>query len=350
MMSARFWKGLFVPWYNAVLTLLVLALLIVALPPLIDWAVLDAKLARDPAACRATFGACWGFIAEKHRLILFGPYPFEEQWRPLAATALFLLLIAASVQREMPRRVIVAAWLVGLVVMGILMRGGVFGLPYVESTRWGGLPLTLILSAGGLGLAFPLAMVLALGRRSKLPVIRALSVAYIELIRGVPLISVLFMASVMVPLFLPSGVSVDKIVRALVGILLFAAAYMAESIRGGLQSVPPGQEEAADALGLSYAHKMRRIVLPQALKVAIPSLTNNFISTFKDTSLVVIIGLFDLLGGLKAGLNDAPWRTFYIEGYLFVALIYFLFNIAMSRYSQTLERGTAAPAPASPRV
>jgi general L-amino acid transport system permease protein len=222
------------------------------------------------------------------------------------------------------------------------MRGGIFGLPYVESTRWGGLPLTLILSAGGLALAFPVGVVLALGRRSQLPVIRALSVSYIELVRGVPLISVLFMASVMVPLFLPAGVSVDKLVRALVGIVMFAAAYMAESIRGGLQAVPAGQEEAADALGLSYAQKMLRIVLPQAIKVAIPSLTNNVISTFKDTSLVIIIGLFDLLGGLRAGLNDAPWRTFYIEGYLFVGVIYFVFNMAMSTYAQRLE-GTRDP-------
>jgi len=324
-------RAYFGSWGNSLLTLAALALIVLALPPIVGWAVIHAHVAPDPAACRTSFGACWGFIVEKYRLILFGAYPYDEQWRPTAAVLLFLVFGAWR-----PR--ILWLWVLAALVIYILMRGGVFALALVETSRWGGLPLTLILSVVGLGLAFPFSVMLALGRRSKLPVLRALSTLFIEVVRGVPLISVLFMASVMFPLFLPEGVSPDKLARAIVGIALFAAAYMAESIRGGLQSVPAGQEEAADALGLSYSAKMRRIVLPQALRIAVPSLTNNVISTFKDTSLVVIIGLFDLVGAVKAGLNDAPWRPYYIEGYLFVAAIYFAFNIWISRASRKLER------------
>jgi general L-amino acid transport system permease protein len=224
------------------------------------------------------------------------------------------------------------------------MWGGVLGLSHVENLRWGGLPLTLILSVVGLFFAFPLAILLALARRSKLPALRALSVAYIELVRGVPLISVLFMATVMFSLFLPEGLTVDKLLGAQAGIILFAAAYLAEAIRGGLQAIPAGQYEAADALGLGYWQKTVLIILPQALRIAIPPIVNTFISTFKDTSLVVIIGLFDLLGAVRAGLNDADWRTFYVEGYVFVGLIYFCICFFMSKYAQHLEgeRGSGA--------
>jgi general L-amino acid transport system permease protein len=335
------WNGLFGSWYNAILTLLMLWMLIAWVPPIIDWAIFSSKIAPDPAACRATFGACWGFILEKHRLILFGGYPYEQQWRPLIASILFIVLLVTSCNRRFWQPALAAGWLLGLIVIFVLMRGGLLGLSVVESARWGGLPLTLILAVVGLVIAFPIAVILALGRRSQLPVIRAICITFIELVRGVPLISLLFMASVMVPLFLPEGLTVDKLIRAEIGIIIFAAAYSAESVRGGLQSLNRGQEEAADALGLSYFDKMRRIVLPQALRIAIPSITNNFISTFKDTSLVVVIGMFDLLGALKAGLNDAQWRTFYIEGYLFVAAIYFVFCISISKYAQYLESDIA---------
>ena len=325
---------------NRIFTVVLALFLLWICYPLFEWAFIDAVWRPDAAACRAAQGACWGFIAEKHRLILFGTYPYSEQWRPVAATLLLIALLTLTTRRSFGRAWLGIVWAAGLAAIFVLMGGGMLGLSEVETARWGGLPLTLILAVGGLAIAFPLAIVLALGRRSQLPVIRAMCIAYIELVRGVPLISVLFMASVMVPLFLPPGISVDKLVRAEIGIILFAAAYVAESIRGGLQAVPSGQEEAADALGLPYAQKMGRIVLPQALKIAIPSITNNFISTFKDTSLVVIIGLFDLLGALKAALNDAPWRTFFIEGYLFVAVIYFALNMALSTYAQSLERET----------
>lgn len=333
--------NLFSTWYNAVLTIVVVWFLIEVIPPLISWALITAHFAAEPDACRRAAGACWGFVAEKHRLMLFGTYPFDQHWRPLIAMAVFITLLATSCNRRYWQPLLGVAWLAGLLIMGVLMWGGVLGLTYVENTKWGGLPLTLILSVVGLVVAFPLGVILALGRQSHLPVIRALSIAYIEMVRGVPLISVLFMASVMFPLFLPEGLTIDKLLRAQVGIILFAAAYLAESVRGGLQAVPTGQLEAADALGLTYWQKMRLVVLPQALRITIPSLVNNFISTFKDTSLVVIIGLFDLLGAMRAGLNDAPWRSFYIEGYLFIAVIYFCFSFFMSKYSQYLERDMA---------
>jgi general L-amino acid transport system permease protein len=222
--------------------------------------------------------------------------------------------------------------------VALLMWGGVLGLAYVDNTQWGGLPLTLILTAVGIALAFPLSVLLALGRRSDLPAIRAVCVGFIELVRGVPLISVLFMASVMFPLFLPEGMTVDKLLRALIGLALFTAAYLAEALRGGLQAIPPGQYEAADALSLSWWQKMRLVVLPQAIKVSIPALVNQIISMFKDTSLVVIIGLFDLMSTTKAALSDPPWRPFYVEGYVFAALLYWAFSFSMSRYSRWLER------------
>jgi general L-amino acid transport system permease protein len=221
------------------------------------------------------------------------------------------------------------------------MWGGVFGLSHVENERWGGLILTLLLSTFGIGLAFPLAILLALGRRSTMPLIRVLSTGYIEIVRGVPLISVLFMASVMLPLFLPGGFAIDKLLRAQLAMILFAAAYLAEVVRGGLQALPRGQEEAAQALGLSYWQRHRFVILPQALRIAIPPMVNTFIGFFKDTSLVVIIGLFDLLTTIKVSLNEPAWTGFGVEAYFFAALVYFIFCYPMSRYSQALERGLA---------
>jgi general L-amino acid transport system permease protein len=225
------------------------------------------------------------------------------------------------------------------------MWGGVFGLAYVENGRWGGLILTLILASFGMAFAFPLSIVLALGRRSQMPMVRAACVAYIELVRGVPLISVLFMASVMLPLFLPSGMTFDKLLRAQLALILFAAAYLAEVVRGGLQAIPHHQYEAAEALGLSYAQRTLHVILPQALRVSIPPLVNTFIGLFKDTSLVLIIGLFDLLSTIKVSLQDPAWAGFGIEAYLFASAVYFVFCHAMSRYSRGLERGRAGAGP-----
>jgi general L-amino acid transport system permease protein len=229
-------------------------------------------------------------------------------------------------------------WLAGLTVIGVLMWGGVLGLPYVENERWGGLALTLLLATFGVALAFPFAIALALGRRSSLPAIQSLCIAYIELIRGVSLISLLFMSAAMLPLFLPAGVSIDKLLRAEIALVLFAAAYLAEVVRGGLQAIPKAQYEMADALGLTWFQKTFHVVLPQALRVAVPPLVNTFIGLFKDTSLVAIIGLFDLLQTVKVSLGEPAWSGFGIEGYLFVALVYFIFCFSMSRYSRRLER------------
>ena len=237
------------------------------------------------------------------------------------------------------RRELLLLWLALLTVIGVLMWGGVFGLTFVSQDQWGGLPLTLILATFGLALAFPLAVLVALGRRSKqLPVVRALCVIYVELIRGVPLISLLFMASVMFPLFLPEGMDIDKLLRAQVAIILFAGAYLAEVVRGGLQALPKGQAEAADALGLSYWKKTGLIILPQALRLVIPPLVNTFIGFFKDTSLVLIIGLFDLLASGKIAMAEPIWAAYSTEVYVFLAAIYFLFCYTMARYSRGLER------------
>ncbi len=335
-------ENLFSSWPSALATLAILWLAARWLPPFLDWALLHAVWrAPDPRACREAHGACWAFIAEKHRFILFGTYPFEQQWRPAVATAMLILLwVFSSLKRSWNWRLPVV-WAIGLAVIGALMWGGIPGLPYVENERWGGLILTLILATFGIAAAFPLSILLALGRRSALPALRWICVAYIELIRGVPLISLLFMASVMLPLFQPSGVTMDKLLRAQLAMILFAAAYLAEVVRGGLQSVPRHQEETADALGLSWRTKMRLVILPQALRAAIPPLVNTFIGFFKDTSLVLIIGLFDLLSTVKVSLQDPAWTGYGVEAYLFVSAVYFVFCNAMSRYSQGLERELA---------
>lgn len=327
---------------STLLTILSIWLLVMTVPALVDWAFLNAHwTAQSAQECRATAGACWAFIAEKHRLILFGLYPYDEQWRPLLVTVLLLgtIIISAMPRFWKPRLVVI--WTVNLTLVAVLMWGGVFGLTHVENSRWGGLPLTLILATFGIAFAFPIGVILALGRRSKMPAVRALCVIYIELIRGVPLISLLFMSSVMLPLFLPEGLSIDKLLRAQIAIIMFAAAYVAETVRGGLQAIPKGQYEGADSLGLTYWQQMRIVVLPQALKVVIPPLVGLFIGMFKDTSLVVIIGIFDLTQSAKAALSDAAWRGFGVEVYVFISLIYFVFCYSMSKYSQALEKRLA---------
>jgi general L-amino acid transport system permease protein len=323
---------------NTILTLAALYLLAAIIPPVIRWAVVDAVWHGETGRACRTGGACWAFIAEKGRFILFGRYPYAEHWRPLFTIVIFVAMILASCDRRLWGRRLAILWLVGLITVGVLMWGGILGMTYVETSLWNGLPLTLILATLGTVFAFPLAILLALGRRSRLPAVRGICVGYIELVRGVPLITVLFMASVMLPLFLPTGMTIDKLLRAQLAIILFAAAYLAEIVRGGLQAIPRGQYEAADSLGLGYWRRTRLIVLPQALAMVIPPLVNSFIGGFKNTSLVIIIGLFDLLGTANAALTDANWQGFYIEAYVFTAAIYWTFCFFMSRYSQMLER------------
>ena len=338
-------QHLFSNWLNTGISLVLLALLVICLPPLFSWALGHAVFRADAQACQAAreIGACWGVITEKHRLILFGRYPYAEQWRPLLATALLMGLLVISCMRLFWRRSLVLAWGLGLLAFFGLMGGrlGPFslGLAPVPTDQWGGLPLTLMLATLSIALAFPLAILVALGRRSDLPAVRSLCILYIELVRGVPLIAVLFMASFMIPLLLPTGTQPDVLLRVLVGITLFSAAYTAEIIRGGLQAIPRGQHEAAASIGLGYWKTQRLVILPQALAHVVPGIMNNFIAIFKDTSLVTIVSLYELSGSLGLAVNgDADWRPFKIEGYLFITAIYFVFCFAMSRYSLWVER------------
>ena len=327
-------------WSTTLSTFIIGGLLLWYLPQLLNWALFQASWRPDAEACRAnSAGACWGVIAEKYRLIIFGRYPFEQQWRPLVATLLLTGMLVASCIRMFWKPWLVILWAVVLAAFFTLMYGNTLGLTRVETDRWGGLPLTILLASLSIVMAFPIALAVALGRRSKLPAIRTFCTIYVELVRGVPLISVLFMASFMFPLFMPQGFTIDVLIRVLVGITLFAAAYVAEVIRGGLQAIPKGQIEAAATLGLSYWQTQRKIVLPQALAMVVPGIMNSFISTFKDTSLVTIVSLYELTGAMSLALNsDANWRPFKIEGYLFIALIYFVICFSMSRYSHWVEK------------
>lgn len=330
--------NLFNSWFNSILTIMILYLLWKILPPLVRWAFVDSLWLSSGAECKEAGGACWSVIPANIRFILFGFFPYELQWRPLLAMILLVCLLFYSRNRKHWKRSLAYIWIVGLFIMGLLMKGGLFGLTRVESTMWGGLPLTLLLSVFGLTAAYPLGVLLALGRQSRMPAIKSLCIVYIELIRGVPLISLLFMSSVVFPLFLPEGITFNKILRAQVAIILFTAAYIAEVVRGGLQGMSKGQYEAAESLGLNYYQTMRLVILPQALKIVIPPTVSILISAFKDTSLVVIIALFDLLKTTQTVLSDPRWMGFSAEAYIFIAIIYFLCCFFMSNYSRQLER------------
>ena len=333
--------NLFSSTSNTLTTLFVLGLLLYIIPGIFQWGIFNAVFAVDAASCQAARGqgACWGVVGEKYRSILFGRFPHEEHWRPLVAMLLMIAGLVISCIRFFWKPWLILIWVAVLAGFFTLMGGGVLGLSPVSSDMWGGLPLTIMLATLSLFLAFPLSVLVALGRRSNLPIIRSICVTYIELIRGVPLISILFMASFMFPLFMPQGMSIDVLVRVVVGMTLFAAAYMAEIVRGGLQAIPKGQIEAAATLGLSYWQTQRKIVLPQALAMTVPSMMNNFISVFKDTSLVTIVSLYELTGALTIALNsDVIWRPFKIEAYLFITVVYFIFCFAMSRYSLWVEK------------
>ena len=326
---------------NALATVLGILFLLWLIPPFIDWAFINAYWTGDTRqVCAAREGACWVFIEVWFRQLMFGRYPADQIWRIYLG---FIILIASGALLFIPafpwKRWVGLFLLVGYpVVAFILFVGGAFGLPYVETPLWGGLFLTLVIGGVGIVASLPIGVVLALGRRSDMPVVRAICVAFIELWRGVPLITVLFMASVMFPLFLPEGMNFDKLIRALIGVMLFSAAYMAEVVRGGLQALPKGQYEAAQALGLSYWKMMGLIILPQALKMVIPGIVNTFIGLFKDTTLVLIIGLFDFLGMVQLAGTNPDWLGFAVEGYVFTAFGFWVFCFSMSRYSQHLEK------------
>ena len=333
-------QNLFSSPFNTLLTLFCLWLLYLVVPPLLNWAILDANFAGTSREDCVGDGACWVFIKARFGQFIYGFYPISERWRVNTA---FVLLVVALIPLFLPRVrhkiAIAAALLIAYpVVAYYLFHGGAFGLRVVETSLWGGLFLTLVIAGVGIVASLPLGILFALGRRSEMPIVRAVSITFIEVMRGVPLITILFMASVMLPLFLPEGVNFDKLLRALVGVALFSAAYMAEVVRGGLQAIPKGQYEAGQALGLSFWKMMGLIILPQALKIVIPGIVNTLIGLFKDTTLVLIIGLFDLLGIVQAALTDASWIGFATEGYVFAAFGFWIFCFGMSRYSIYVER------------
>lgn len=330
--------NLFNGWFNSLLTIITLYVLWIIVPPFVRWTFIDSVWNTTGAVCRDAEGACWSIITTNFRFILFGFFPYDQQWRPLIAMLILFGLLFYSRDRSHWTKGLGYSWIAGLVAMGFLMKGGLFGLPSVESTQWGGLPLTLLLSVFGLTAAYPLGVILALGRQSKMPAIRVLCVIYIEFIRGVPLISLLFMGSIIFPLFLPEGITINKILRAQAAIILFTAAYIAEVVRGGLQAMSRGQYEAAESIGLNYFLTMRLVILPQALKIVIPPTVQQLISAFKDTSLVVIIALFDLLKTSQTVLSNPEWMGFSREAYIFVAILYFLGCFSMANYSRKLER------------
>ncbi len=333
-------QNLFSSLANTLLTLLVLAFLCWVIPPVFNWFFTDATIAGSSRADCTGDGACWVFIKQRLRTFFWGHYPEDQLWR-LAVVAGLLIAFAVPVVRESTRRrglfVFLLLTLFPLVA-GVLLVGGVAGLPYVDSDDWGGLMICIIISFLTVAGAIPLGILLALGRRSQLPVMRVFSIGFIELWRGVPLLTVLFMSAVMVPLFLPYGVSVDRLIRAIVAFTLFNAAYMAETVRGGLQGVSEEQEEAAYSLGLKWWQVQAFIVLPQALRIVVPGIVNNIVDLFKDTSLVTIIGLIDLLGAVNLALKDPNWLGLAKEGYVFIAFVFFVCCFSMSSYSRRIER------------
>ncbi|WP_353817005.1 amino acid ABC transporter permease [Mesorhizobium sp.] len=336
-------KLLFGTPLNAALTLLFGALLFVTVPPVLRWLVIDAVLFDpDPNACRAVTGACWSFIYAKSGQLLFGIYPFDERWRPAIVCLLILALLGWSVRPASWTSRLLALWVAAFALIFCLMGGG-FGLAEVPTSSWGGLPVTLILTVVAIGIAFPVGILLALARRSTLPAVRVGAVVLIESVRGLPLLSILFVASIMMPLFLPEALLPDKFVRALVALTIFAAAYLAEVIRGGLQAIPKGQYEAAASLGLPFWRTQHLVILPQAIRVVIPALANTIIVMIKNTSLVLVIGLFDLISSGKAALADPEWPSPAAETFLFIGAIFFALSFSFARFADFLERrGPAA--------
>lgn len=331
-------KNLFSSPANTALTVVAFYLLWLIIPATLNWGLLEANFEGTNFKECVNAGACWPMIEERFHQFFYGFYNIDQYWRPNLAFVLLFVALTPVLYDKVPHRgklLIFSA--IYPIIAFYLLSGGIAGLEIVETRNWGGFLLTLVLGVTGIVASLPLGVALALGRRSSMPFVRILCVCFIELVRGVPLITILFMASTMLPLFLPEGMTFDKLLRALVGVTLFSSAYMAEVIRGGLQAIPKGQYEAAEAMALTYWQSMRLIILPQALRIVIPGIVNTFIGLYKDTTLVTIIGLFDLLGIATAVVADADWRGLSTEAYVFVATFFFVSCFAMSRYSLWLE-------------
>lgn len=337
-------RSLFASPSDALLTILGLLFLLWAIPPIYNFLIGHAVMPGGTVEeCRAEgAGACWAYIYARFNFFIYGFYPIDQYWRPNIVFIMGAALIIPLLIPSAPFKRINALlfFVVFPVVTFYLLNGGVFGMRHVPTEQWGGLLVTLIISLVGIICSIPIGILLALGRQSKLPIIKTLSVMFIELWRAVPLITVLFMASIMLPLFMPTGTTVDKLLRALVGVTLFSSAYLAETVRGGLQALPRGQYEAGASLGLGYWKRTYFIILPQALKHVIPGIVNNFIALFKDTSLVSIVGIFDLLNTVQSASSDINWSspTQAVTGYVFAAAVFWIFCFAMSRYSLWMER------------
>jgi general L-amino acid transport system permease protein len=337
-------RNLFATPLGSLATVVLGALSVYIIWTLFSWAVIDAVwTGADREACAIEgAGACWPFIKAKFGQWVYGLYPISQRWRVDICLVVGLLALIPLLMPSAPYKLwnILFLLVVYPIMTFILLGGGVFGLMPIDTASWGGLTLTLVIAVTGIVASFPLGILLALGRQSKMPVVSLLSTVFIEVVRGVPLITVLFIATAMFPLFLPPGWKFDELLMALIGVALFSAAYMAEVVRGGLQAIPRGQHEAAKALGLSYWKIMALIVLPQALKIVIPGIVNSFISLFKDTTLVTTIGLFDLLGIVQLGFQDPKWASPQTPNtsYFTLAILYWLFCFGMSRYSIYTER------------
>ena len=345
--------NLFATPLQTVLTLAALYLVYVAVPPIINFFFVDAVwTGNDREACREDVigrpvGACWAYVIDRINYFVYGSYPAADRWRVNVFFVLLAVGVAWMLWLDAPRRALGAVYffVVFPVLAYLLLAGSQFlGVDEVPTSLWGGILVTVVVSTVGIVFALPLGILLALGRRSKLPIVRLASVIFIEFVRGVPLITVLIMANTMLPLFLPGGMTVDRLMRPLVGVAIFSAAYMAEVVRGGLQAMPRGQYEGAMSLGLGYWQMMGLIILPQALRIVIPGIVNNFISLFKDTTLVAIVGIFDLIRTIEASRVDPVWAapTTSYTGYAFAAIFYFLCCWGMSRYSLAMERRLAA--------
>ncbi len=330
--------------FNAGLTLLIIFLTLLIIPPASNWMIFEATISGDTKeACVATEGACWTYIKVWFRRFMYGMYPNDFHWR--INTAFIFLISFAFVGYFMRGKLknyitfyyAILYPIIAFLIINFLISGGSFGLEWVETNAWGGLSLTFIVSFFGLIFCFPLGMILALGRRSELPVIRYISIGYIEFWRGVPLITVLFMSSVMFPMFLPSDAFVDKLIRVIAAIILFEAAYVAEVIRGGLQALPRGQYDAAKSLGMGYWKMQIFVILPQALKLVIPGIANTFLALVKDTPLIFVVGLSEVVGMLQMAKTNPKWLGYAMEGYIFASILFWAICYAMSRYSQYLE-------------
>jgi len=338
---ARLRQRLFSTWFDALVTLAFGALVVWVAWRVIDWAFVDAvwTVAQRSRCHAGRSGACWALLAARGRLILFGLYPHDQHWRSsLACLAIVLTIGLSFVPRFWGLKRLPALWFVGFGTFIALMYGGVFGLDVVTTEKWGGLSLTVLIFAAVVMIGTPLAVALALARRSKLPVVRGLAGLLIDVVRSLPLLTILFTAAVVVPLVLPDWAQGDKLVPVILAYALFFACYQAEIIRAGMQAIPPGQEEATAALGMKYWSRVFDILLPQAFRYSLPSTINQFVITFKETSIVTIIGFFELMASGNAAIGTGNWAGQYVEVYVFVALIYFVFVFGLSRYGAYLER------------